>query len=136
MDDGNINLHVPENYYDLQRDRIFVRGFKYSDSVVGAKFITYPGVLQNIYCISEKGKIYSAMDDTYMEWGIRCNLPFVNLISSRKEGITLEPYFIKDLMAYSYIAGADSYLERGFRAVNIDGDPMNCDYSNIIFLKS
>lgn len=127
------NLTVPESYYDVQNNRIFVRGIKYS-SIENGKYLRYPGILPNIYCISEDGRVYSMMNDNYIEWEIRNNLPYVNLITTIEKSTTLEPYYIKDLMAYNYIANPMSYLERGLKVVNIDGDPLNCRYKNIIYI--
>ena len=107
---------------------------KYSDDAEDAKMITYPSVLQNIYCITKDGRVYSMINENYLSWGFRNGLPYVNLSSVRERGVALEPFYIRDLMAYSYIANASSYLERGYHAVNVDGDPLNCVYTNIVYI--
>lgn len=124
------------DYYDLMHNRVWIRGFLHSDNAEDAKIINYPGILQNIYCITKDGRVYSIINENYIERGIRSGLPYVNLSCVRERGVSLEPFYIRDLMACSYIANASSYLERGYHAVNIDGDPMNCAYSNIVYIKN
>ena len=120
-----------DDYYDLVHNRVQI---KYSDDAEDAKMITYPSVLQNIYCITKDGRVYSMINENYLSWGFRNGLPYVNLSSVRERGVALEPFYIRDLMACSYIANASSYLERGYHAVNIDGNPMNCVYTNIVYI--
>ena len=120
-----------DDYYDLVHNRVQI---KYSDDAEDAKMITYPSVLQNIYCITKDGRVYSMINENYLSWGFRNGLPYVNLSSVRERGVALEPFYIRDLMACSYIANASSYLERGYHAVNIDGNPMNCVYTNILYI--
>ena len=74
------------------------------------------------------------INENYLSWGFRNGLPYVNLSSVRERGVALEPFYIRDLMACSYIANASSYLERGYHAVNVDGDPLNCVYTNIVYI--
>lgn len=124
------------DYYDLMHNRVWIRGFLHSDNAEDAKIINYPGILQNIYCITKDGRVYSIINENYIEWGIRSGLPYVNLSCVRERGVSLEPFYIRDLMACSYIANASSYLERSYHAANIDGDPMNCAYSNIVYIKN
>lgn len=123
-----------DGYYDLLHNRVRVKGFTHSDNAEDAKMIKYPGVFKDIYCITIDGRVYSIINEKYLSWGIRNGLPYVNLSSVRERGVSLEPFYIRDLMAYSYIAEANSYLERGYHAVNIDGDPMNCIYTNIRYI--
>ena len=74
-------------------------------------------------------------NDEYLSWGFRNKLPFVNLSCSKEQGIfTLEPFYIKDLVAYNYIANADDYIERGYEAIYIDGNPKNNNYQNIMYV--
>ena len=122
--------------YDLINDRIFVRGFEYSNkNKEYVKILKYPRVFKNIYTISEDGKIYSMMSDEYLVWGYRNNLPFVNLCCNIEDGKTsIEPFYIKDLIAYNYIANADNYLERGYESIYIDGNPKNNNYQNIKYI--
>lgn len=122
---------VQDEYYDLVHNRVQI---KYSDNAEDAKMITYPSVLQNIYCITKDGRVYSMINENYLSWGFRNGLPYVNLSSVRERGVALEPFYIRDLMACSYIANASSYLERGYHAVNVDGDPLNCVYTNIVYI--
>lgn len=125
-----------DSYYDLTHNRVTVRGFSCSD-MEGFQILKYPGVLQNIYCISLTGKIYSIINGNYISWFWCCQYPAVNLACMDPVSRTssLETFYIKDLMAYNYIANANDYLERGCRAVNIDGDPKNCYYQNIVYLE-
>ena len=127
-------MNRDSNYYDILHNRVQLRSFVHSDNAEEAKIIDYPGVLKNVYCITEDGRVYSIVSENYIEWVIRNGLPCVNLSSVRERGVSLEPFYIRDLMAYSYIANASSYLERGYHAVNIDGDPMNCVYTNIVYI--
>ena len=120
-----------DDYYDLVHNRVQI---KYSDDAEDAKMITYPSVLQNIYCITKDGRVYSMINENYLSWGFRNGLPYVNLSSVRERGVALEPFYIRDLMACSYIANASSYLERGYHAVNVDGDTLNCVYTNIVYI--
>ena len=122
---------IQDEYYDLVHNRVQI---KYSDNAEDAKMITYPSVLQNIYCITKDGRVYSMINENYLSWGFRNGLPYVNLSSVRERGVALEPFYIRDLMACSYIANASSYLERGYHAVNVDGDPLNCVYTNIVYI--
>lgn len=124
------------DYYDLMHNRVWIRSFLHSDNAEDAKIINYPGILQNIYCITKDGRVYSIINENYIEWGIRSGLPYVNLSCVRERRVSLEPFYIRDLMACSYIANASSYLERGYHAANIDGDPMNCAYSNIVYINN
>lgn len=124
-------MSLNSDYYDLVHNRVQI---KYSDDAEDAKMITYPSVLQNIYCITEDGRVYSMINENYLSWGFRNGLPYVNLSSVRERGVALEPFYIRDLMACSYIANASSYLERGYHAVNVDGDPLNCVYTNIVYI--
>lgn len=133
----NIDKNIHDgSYYDLTHNRVTVRGFSYSD-MEDAKLLIYPGVLQNIYSISKDGKIYSIINETYISWSMCGQGPYVNLLYMDQGSRTtsLESFLIRDLMAYNYIANASSYLERGCRAANIDGNPLNCNYSNIVYLE-
>ena len=124
-------MSLNSDYYDLVHNRVQI---KYSDDAEDAKMITYPSVLQNIYCITKDGRVYSMINENYLSWGFRNGLPYVNLSSVRERGVALEPFYIRDLMACSYIVNASSYLERGYHAVNVDGDPLNCVYTNIVYI--
>ena len=124
-------MSLNSDYYDLVHNRVQI---KYSDDAEDAKMITYPSVLQNIYCITKDGRVYSMINENYLSWGFRNGLPYVNLSSVRERGVALGPFYIRDLMACSYIANASSYLERGYHAVNVDGDPLNCVYTNIVYI--
>lgn len=123
--------------YDLVKNRTFVRGFKGSvnNKVEYVKMLVYPTVFDRLYTISEDGRIYSLMNDEYLSWGFRNKLPFVNLSCSKEQGIfTLEPFYIKDLVAYNYIANANDYIERGYEAIYIDGNSKNNNYQNIMYV--
>lgn len=125
-----------DDYYDLTQNRITIRGYRKTDSIKDAKTLSYPSILPNLYCITKTGQVYSTINDIYIAWAFKNNIPFVNLSCVIDGRWRLEPFYIKDLMACSYIANANSYLERGYHASNIDGDPRNCRYNNIVYIKS
>ena len=125
-----------DDYYDLTQNRITIRGYRKIDSIEDAKTLSYPSILPNLYCITKTGQVYSTINDIYIAWAFKNNIPFVNLSCVIDGKWRLEPLYIKDLMACSYIANANSYLERGYHASNIDGDPRNCRYNNIVYIKS
>ena len=125
-----------DDYYDLTQNRITIRGYRKTDSTEDAKTLSYPSILPNLYCITKTGQVYSTINDIYIAWAFKNNIPFVNLSCVIDGKWRLEPFYIKDLMACSYIANANSYLERGYHASNIDGDPSNCRYNNIVYIKS
>lgn len=125
-----------DDYYDLTQNRITIRGYRKIDSIEDAKTLSYPSILPNLYCITKTGQVYSTINDIYIAWAFKNNIPFVNLSCVIDGRWRLEPFYIKDLMACSYIANANSYLERGYHASNIDGDPRNCRYNNIVYIKS
>lgn len=125
-----------DDYYDLTQNRITIRGYRKTDSIEDAKTLSYPSILPNLYCITKTGQVYSTINDIYIVWAFKNNIPFVNLSCVIDGKWRLEPFYIKDLMACSYIANANSYLERGYHASNIDGDPRNCRYNNIVYIKS
>lgn len=125
-----------DDYYDLTQNRITIRGYRKIDSIENAKTLSYPSILPNLYCITKTGQVYSTINDIYIAWAFKNNIPFVNLSCVIDGKWRLEPFYIKDLMACSYIANANSYLERGYHASNIDGDPRNCRYNNIVYIKS
>ena len=125
-----------DDYYDLTQNRITIRGYRKIDSIEDAKTLSYPSILPNLYCITKTGQVYSTINDIYIAWAFNNNIPFVNLSCVIDGKWRLEPFYIKDLMACSYIANANSYLERGYHASNIDGDPRNCRYNNIVYIKS
>lgn len=125
-----------DDYYDLTQNRITIRGYRKTDSIEDAKTLSYPSILPNLYCITKTGQVYSTINDIYIAWAFKNNIPFVNLSCVIDGKWRLEPFYIKDLMACSYIANANSYLERGYHASNIDGDPRNCKYNNIVYIKS
>ena len=124
-----------DDYYDLTQNRITIRGYRKIDSIEDAKTLSYPSILPNLYCITKTGQVYSTINDIYIAWAFKNNIPFVNLSCVIDGKWRLEPFYIKDLMACSYIANANSYLERGYHASNIDGDPRNCRYNNIVYIK-
>lgn len=123
-----------DNYYDILNGRMVIKGLDHTGNLEEVKIINYPGVLRNAYCITQDGKVYSLINENYISWGIRNGLPYVNLSCVRGRLVSLEPFYIRDLVACSYIANAMSYLERGYHAVNIDGDLMNCRYTNIVYI--
>lgn len=127
-----------DNYYDIINNRIHIRSDSINNQVECVKVLQYPNVLKSLYTISENGKVYSIMNDDYISWGYRGGLPYVNLCCYHESNIgivaSIEPFFIKDLMAYNYIANADNYLERGCKVMYKDGDPRNNNYTNIMYV--
>ena len=100
-----------DGYYDLMQNMITVRGFSSHDSMEEAKILSYPGLLPNLYCITKTGQVYSVINDSYISWAFKNNIPYVNLSCIKDGKWRLEPFYIKDLVACSYIANANSYLE-------------------------
>jgi hypothetical protein len=131
------DLHKDESYYDLNTNLTFVRGYE-SQSIEEVKRINdHPYIFSSIYSISKTGQVYCIMDDQYLKWDFVDKYPSVNLLCKKEAGdltFTKKRFYIKDLMACSYIANANDYLERGYKVVNIDGNPKNCEYHNIIFI--
>ena len=82
-------MSLNSDYYDLVHNRVQI---KYSDNAEDAKMITYPSVLQNIYCITKDGRVYSMINENYLSWGFRNGLPYVNLSSVRERGVALVGY--------------------------------------------
>ena len=127
-----------ENYYDLITNMTFVRGHK-SQKVEDVKSIIHPEVFPSIYSISKDGQVYCIIDDQYLKWDFIGKYPSVSLICKNinidgESNFSKKRFLIKDLMACSYIANANDYLERGYKIVNLDGNPKNCNYRNIIFI--
>ena len=133
----SIYIHKNESYYNLNNNMTFVRGYNSREIDSVKKINGHPKILSSIYSISKTGQIYCIMDDQYIKWDFIDKYPSVNLLCKKEEGDITFPrkrFYIKDLMACSYIANAYDYLERGYKVVNIDGNPKNCDYHNIIFI--
>ena len=128
-----IPAYIDIDYYDLQTNRTYVRGDE-STNVTCVKMMKYPGLLNNLYTISEKGLIYSIMNDEYIRWSIRNNIPFINIplnISDNK--FVMTSINIIDLMAYNFIRHCDSYIERGYKPIVLDRDYKNMKYNNIVY---
>lgn len=103
------------------------------------RILKYPTVLETLYTISEEGKVYSVMNDDYISWGYRSGLPYVNLCCYHEDNngniiTSMEPFYIKDLVAYNYLDNADSYIERGYKTIYKDGNPNNNNYNNITYI--
>lgn len=133
---NNDNLKKSEDYYDLLSNITFIRGHE-GRKVEDVKFINnHPEIFPSIYSISKDGKVYCVIDDQYLKWDYVTKEPSVNLVCKEKGdgGFVRKRFLIKDLVACSYIANAYDYLERGYKVVNIDGNPNNCEYHNIIFI--
>ena len=129
-----INTKNNSGYYDLVHNRMTVRGFSRSDNAEYTKLLVFPGVIQNIYCITEYGHIYSIIDNNPIRWIFQGNLPYVYLTCMVNGNKVKEPFYVKDLVAYNYIASSSSYLERGYHVTNIDGNPANCYYQNVMYM--
>ncbi len=95
------------------------------------KILQHPDIFPNVYTIDENGNVYNTIENKYLNWSY-FKYPYVNLLSKNSG---LKAFYIKDLMAYNFLPNAESYLERGYRVVNIDGNIYNCKSDNIIFIK-
>lgn len=132
-----MDVHKDESYYDLNNNMTFVRGYTSHEVDIVKRINYHPEIFPSIYSVSKTGQIYCIMDDQYLKWDFINKYPSVNLLCKKEEDDITFPkkrFYIKDLVACSYIANAYDYLERGYKVVNIDGNPKNCDYHNIIFI--
>ncbi len=120
-----------DDYYELLSNRIFVRGHN-DPKAEEVKWLSYPNVFSSAYTISKDGYVYSVSDDKYIEWDLSGDEPSVTLLS---KNFSFEKFLIKDLVAYSYIADASNYLERGYKIINKNGNLRDCNYRNIMFYK-
>ena len=128
-----IPAYIDIDYYDLQTNRTYVRGDE-SSNVTCVKMMKYPGLLNNLYTISEKGLIYSIMNDEYIRWSIRNNIPFINIpLNISNDKFVMTSVNIIDLMAYNFIRYCDSYIERGYKPIVLDRDYKNMKYDNIVY---
>lgn len=128
-----IPAYIDIDYYDLQTNRTYVRGDE-SSNVTCVKMMKYPGLLNNLYTISEKGLIYSIMNDEYIRWSIRNNMPFINIpLNISNDKFVMTSVNIIDLMAYNFIRYCDSYIERGYKPIVLDRDYKNMKYNNIVY---
>ena len=128
-----IPAYIDIDYYDLQTNRTYVRGDE-STNVTCVKMMKYPGLLNNLYTISEKGLIYSIMNDEYIRWSIRNNIPFINIpLNISNDKFVMTSVNIIDLMAYNFIRYCDSYIERGYKPIVLDRDYKNMKYDNIVY---
>lgn len=123
------------SYYDLVNGRIFIKGFRDYTGDEIYKILKYPGIPLDLYSISQNGKVYSNIKDEYISKRLMYKkYPCVTLSCVIDGVYKLELFYIKDLVACSFIENSMSYLERGYRVVNIDGDPMNCNYRNLMYM--
>lgn len=122
-------------YYNLVDGRIFINGFRDSIKNEIYKILKYPNIPSVMYSINQNGNVYSNLKDEYISKKLlHGKYPSV-ILSCVIDGVhKLEPFYVKDLVACSFIDNSISYLERGYRVVNIDGDPMNCNYRNLIYI--
>ena len=128
-----IPAYIDIDYYDLQTNRTYVRGDE-SSNVTCVKMMKYPGLLNNLCTISEKGLIYSIMNDEYIRWSIRNNIPFINIpLNISNDKFVMTSVNIIDLMAYNFIRYCDSYIERGYKPIVLDRDYKNMKYNNIVY---
>ena len=128
-----IPAYIDIDYYDLQTNRTYIRGDE-SSNVTCVKMMKYPGLLNNLYTISEKGLIYSIMNDEYIRWSIRNNMPFINIpLNISNDKFVMTSVNIIDLMAYNFIRYCDSYIERGYKPIVLDRDYKNMKYNNIVY---
>ena len=121
-----------KDYYDIYKNKTFTRGHD-NTKEVESKHLIHPNIFESVYTVSKDGYIYSIMEDSYIKWDYIDKYPSVILLTKEK-GFIKKRFYVKDLVACSYIANANDYLERGYKAVNIDGNPNNCNYHNIIFI--
>jgi hypothetical protein len=95
--------------------------------------ISHPDICENMYTIDQRGNVYNLLEEAYISWNYK-KYPYVNLVNKNRDGLV--SVYIKDLMAFSYLANTEDYLERGQKIVNIDGDYSNCNIHNIILIDS
>lgn len=127
-----IPAYIDIDYYDLQTNRTYVRGDE-SSNVTCVKMMKYPGLLNNLYTISEKGTIYSIMNDSYIKWKYISNIPFVYLPLRDETTFVSTPVNIIDIMAYNFIRDSERYIERGYIPIVLDRNADNMLYSNIVY---
>lgn len=100
------------------------------------KKLIFPNVIEELYSITSDGLIYNRVTNNRLGIIIRNYFPVVNLSCRDNGRIITEPFKIKDLMAFNFIANAKSYLAKGYKVINIDGDNKNNHYTNIRYIKS
>ncbi len=133
-----------DEYYDLNSNRIFVRGIKDfktikdTDTDVIFKKLIYPFVLE-IYLINQYGIVINTVGDNTISPVLVNGFPTVHL-STRIERngkspiVSNERYRIIDLVACNFIRQSECYLERGYIAINKNGILMDTHYSNIVYV--
>lgn len=130
---NNNNSESKSDYYkEAQNNGTDLKSSILSGESGNVKSLRHPDILSGIYTIDENGNVYNTIEDRYINWSYN-KYPYVNLLC--KDG-GLKSIYIKNLMAYNFLQNAESYLERGWRVVNIDGNNSNCNYKNIIFINS
>lgn len=127
-----IPAYIDEDYYDIQSNRMYIRGQE-SNQKVCVKMMRFPNTLDNLFTISEKGLIYSIMNDEYVRWGYRNGKPFINIPIRDKDKYVLSSINVIDLIAYNFIRDSDSYIERGYIPVTLNRNNTDLYYSNIVY---
>lgn len=129
------------DYYDLNSNRIFVRGFKdlktihSTDDEVIFKYVNFSSVTKKIYLINQYGTVINSITNIIQQPIVDNGFPCVALSSieyvNDKQCFSVIRYRIVDLVAYSFIRNSDVYLERGCIALNKNGILTDNYYTNI-----
>lgn len=141
-----VTLNV-DNYYDLDSNRIFVRGIKDFKAIKDKssteemifKKLVYPCVLEKIYLINQFGIVINTIENCSIIPIMIDGFPCVNLSSKIEYNgnsiFSRERYRLVDLVAYNFIRNSDCYLERGYIAINKNRILTDNHYSNIEYVK-
>lgn len=128
------------SYYDLDNNRIFVKGFKDLIDINGEtmviKKLNYKFVTPSIYYITQWGTVISTVTQAMISPSIDSEgFPYVRLSVTFDSGFdivhTLDDFRIVDLVACNFIRNSESYLERGCIAINKNGIKTYNHYKNI-----
>lgn len=132
-----------DDYYDLSSNRVFtnVRGLRAiqdkSDYIF--KFLKYESVIKNMYLIGQDGIVLNTISNSIEIPIMVDGFPYVVLTMERPMNsnrvFCRERFKIVDLVAYNFIRDSDSYLERGYIAINKNGFTQDNHYTNIMYQK-
>jgi len=126
-----------ENYYDLDSNRIFTRGVKdfntiNSDTDIVFKPVVYKSVLENLYIINQYGMVINLASEAVVQSVLnKDGFPSVVLSGLYDNKFISDKFRIVDLVACSFIRNSEYYLERGYNAINKNGNVMDNYYTNI-----
>lgn len=134
-----------DEYYDLNSNRVFIRGIKdfraikdKTDIDMVFKKLIYPSVLE-IYLINQYGMVINTVGDNVISSVLVDGFPCISLSTKiereRKSPIVSnERYRVIDLVACNFIRESECYLERGCIAINKNGILIDNHYSNIVYV--